>query len=239
MSHTITGTSFYNEQRRISGTHPIDMYVLNASPTGYDPLYYANFNQNVYGWELNGTTNSIKSIATLYTAAPIKRTNAETNIEGTLTDLTITIPNVDRTIEAIIQSKNYLRGLGITVITTFGKYLPQGSTAYHIGTAQDHNALIKERAYVDSVTSNESEVSIICRTKFDIKNIVLPRRRFTKECFWYQMDGYLGSYCDPLGSINNASYPSCDGTLQHCEVRGNSRRFGGFPSIPDKGYIVL
>ena len=54
MSYNVNA-SVSQEQAKISGTFPIDMYVINASQSGTDYLYYANLNQDVYGYALNAT----------------------------------------------------------------------------------------------------------------------------------------------------------------------------------------
>lgn len=109
----------------------------------------------------------------------------------------------------------------------------------YLGITPDKNAFLKEKMYIDSVTSNEQAVTFNCKSKFNIKNIVVPKRAYYKECTWAIAGDYLGSSCDPQETINTASYPTCDGTLDNCRKRHNSPRFGGFPSIPRRGIIII
>lgn len=109
----------------------------------------------------------------------------------------------------------------------------------YIGNTPDKNAFLKEKMYIDNVMSNEQAVVFNCKSKFNIKNVVLPKRAYYKECTWAIMGNYLGSECDPQDTINTASYPTCDGTLDNCRERHNSARFGGFPSIPRRGIVIV
>ena len=237
MTYNVTAT-YTTEAAKREGAHPIDMYVVNASLSGWEPLYYANVNQDIYGFTLNSTSN-LTNTETLYSGLPISRSDIDTNVAGEIGEISVTVPNADRVMESVIQGRQYLRGRDIHVISGFAKHLPSGVTANHIGTSPDRHAFMKEKMYIDSVTSNEQVVVFTCRSKFNIKNVVLPKRSFYKECTWAIMGNYLGSECDPQDTINTASYPTCDGTLDNCRQRHNSGRFGGFPSIPRRGIVLV
>jgi lambda family phage minor tail protein L len=237
MTYNVTAT-YTTEAAKREGAHPIDMYVVNASLSGWEPLYYANINQDIYGFTLNSTSN-LTNTETLYSGLPISRSDIDTNVAGEIGEISVTVPNADRVMESVIQGRQYLRGRDIHVISGFAKHLPSGVTANHIGTSPDRHAFMKEKMYIDSVTSNEQVVVFTCKSKFNIKNVVLPKRSFYKECTWAIMGNYLGSECDPQDTINTASYPTCDGTLDNCRQRHNSGRFGGFPSIPRRGIVLV
>jgi lambda family phage minor tail protein L len=230
--------SFSSEQQKSEGIYPIDMFVLNASITGADYMYYWDGDQDAYGYQLNAS-GSMTATPQLYTGLPIKRNQIKTNVQGEIAGVTISIPNVNRGIESVIQNYNYLRGCDVHVISGFAKYLPSGATAYHIGTSADKNAFIKEKVYVDSTTSNDEVVSFTCKPKFALKAAVIPRRKFSRICAWAMSGDYRGTSCDPDGNINAASYPTCDGTLKKCRERGNESRIGAFLGIPRKGLSIL
>ena len=236
MSYNVTA-SFSEEQAKLEGTFPIDMYVINASQSGWNPSYYANMNEDIYGYAMNASGN-LTATETVYTKGKIEKGEFSTNTTGEISDVSISIPNTNRVMESIIQDYNYLRGCDIYLLTTFAKFLPTGVTYRHIGTTEDKNSVIKEKLYIDSTSSNESVVTFSCKPKFVLKNIVLPRRRFSKECFWALDDGYLGTECDPDGNINGTTFPTCDGTLDQCKARGNSARYGGFTGIPGRAIYI-
>jgi lambda family phage minor tail protein L len=237
MSYSVNAT-FSSEQVKLEQTRLVEMYVVNASLTGVDYLYFVNNNQDVYGYSLNAS-GDLTATEQIYTGLPIQREAIANNIQGQIPTFSVSIPNTDRVMESIIQEQNYLRGRDLHLVVGFAKHLPTGSTAYHVGENPDHYSFIKEKVYIDSTSSDETAVSFACRPKFDIKAAVIPRRKYINKCSWAMIDDYLGEYCDPLGSINSASYLTCDGTLDSCKERGNEKRFGGFTSIPSKGIVIL
>jgi len=235
--YDVTAT-FSRVQASLHGADPVELYVVNASYSGWLPLYYANYNHNIYAYALNASREIINT-ATLYTGVPIVRGAITSDTQGEISGVSISIPNVDRFVESVIQSYDYLRGREVHMMYTFQRFLPTGSTYMHIGATPDKRSVIKEILYIDSTSSNEDSVSFDCKPKLTIRNAKIPRRRFNVECEWWYMDNYLGSWCDPLNTINSASYPTCDGSLEACRIRGNQKRFGGFTSIPKRGIAIV
>lgn len=237
MTYDVNAT-YTTEAAKIEGSYPIDMYVVNASLSGWEPLYFANLNQDVYGYSMNATED-LKATPTVYTGLPIERGDLSTNTAGEIGELSITIPNTDRVMESIIQSRKYLRGRDIHILSCFARHLPSGATSKHLGVEEDKNAVLKEKMYVDNVVSNEKAITFNCKSKFNIKNVVLPKRTFYRGCTWAMMGRYAATECSPQSTVNTASYPTCDGTLDSCRERKNSARFGGFPSIPNKAIYIV
>jgi len=237
MVYSITAT-FQEEEVKLTGNTLIDMFVVNASQSGWDPLYYANWNQDIVGYSLNATGDVLPATTT-YTGLPINRESLSSNIEGEISGLSISIPNVDRVVESVIQDQDYLRGRDIYILTMFSKHLPVGTDAKFIGTDPDYRSHIKEKYFVDSTYSDEDQVSFSVKSKFELRKIILPNRFYSLECQWNLRGDYLSSTCDYSGGINSASYPTCDGTLENCRERNNESRFGGFPTIPRRGIIIV
>ncbi|GAG38787.1 unnamed protein product, partial [marine sediment metagenome] len=146
---------------------------------------------------------------------------------------------VDRSMESYIQSYNYLRGLSVSCLSAFTKHLPIGSAAEYIGETPDRFAVMKEKMYVDSTTSNEQAVSFSCKPKFMIKNKILPGRTFSRECQWVDYGTASTASNCRVGPATFAANPTCDRTLDNCVARGNKNRFGGFVSIPQRGITVI
>jgi len=238
MSYDVTA-SFKSQTASIEGSWPLDFFVINASPTGVDYLYYVNHNGNVYGYDLNSAGN-VTSDATLYTGLPSEHGGVTTNIEGEIPSIEITVPNIDRSVESLIQNNNYLRGRDVHIMTFFAKHLPSGVTPLHLGgTDADYRNHIKEKMYVDSVTTNENVVTFSCKPKFEIRNVTIPRRTFSRECYWAHEDRYLDTECDPGNTVDSVTYTTCGGTLASCRERLNASRFGGFPSVPSRGITII
>jgi phage-related protein len=230
--------TFAQEQAKTSGAEPMYMYALNASKTGVSYLYYVNYNHNVYGYQLdaNGDTTAATQ---LYTGLPIALDVITTETSGEISDVNVSIPNVDRIAETFIQTQDYLRGKEVYIMTGFAKHLPQGDGANYLGNLPDRNAIIKERLFVDSASSDENAVTFSCKPKFTIKHVYVPGRTFARECSWALKARYAASECDPLASVDTTTYPTCDGSLDNCRLRNNIKRYGGFPSIPRKGITIV
>jgi lambda family phage minor tail protein L len=237
MSYTVSAT-FSQEQAKRAGAEPINLYVLNASQTGVDYKYYANYNQNVYGYRLDAN-GDITNSTTLYVGLPIEIDEIKSDTTGEITNIGVSIPNTDRVVESFIQNQNYLRGKEIYIMTTFAKSLPSGDSPQYVGSESDKNAVLKEKLFIDTATSNEQVVTFSCKPKFLIKHAVIPNRNFSRECAWALRNKYAATECDPLGSIDTVTYTTCDGTLDNCKLRQNVKRFGGFPSIPRRGIVIV
>lgn len=230
--------TFTVELAKPSGAEPIYMYVLNASKTGVNYLYYANYNHDVYGYKLDNDGDT--TVATqLYTGVPIALDPITTQTAGEISDINISIPNVDRVAESFIQTQDYLRGKEVYILTTFVKSLPSGDSSKYLGSAPDKNAILKEKLYVDTASSDDNAVTFTCKPKFTITHVQVPSRTFARECSWQMKSRYAATECDPLGSVDTVSYPTCDGTIDNCRTRNNIKRYGGFPSIPRKGITIV
>ena len=142
MPYSVTAT-FAEEQVKVEGVQPINMYALNASLSGVDWIYYTNYNQDIRGWGLDNNGDLQATPTVVYNGLPIAQDSVTTNTGGEIPEVNVGIPNVNRAIEAIIQDQQYLRGREIHLMTTFAKHLPSGGTAYHIGTVPDRHAVLK------------------------------------------------------------------------------------------------
>lgn len=228
MSYTVNAT-FLREQIKTEDVAPIHLYVVNASRIGEDYLYYAGYNQDIYGYELN-SDGDLTNSAVVYTGLPISQGEIQTNTNGEIAQVDISIPNVDRIMESYIQTVDYLRGRDVYLITTFARALPAGLSATYIGDSnyEDYHAAMTEKLFIDSASSDENAVTFSCKPKFVVKNVVLPNRRYARECLWE----YKSLSCDPTDKINIGTFPTCDRTIDDCRLRTNATQFGGFPSIP-------
>ncbi len=233
MSIDINAT-FSKEAVKREGIGIIDMYILNASVDGFDPLYFANWNQDILGFQMDSDGNLLSATET-YTGLPIERESIKSGLQGEISEVSISIPNVDRNIESYIQNYDYLRGRDIYTLTAFIKHLPSGTQAKQIGSIPDRFAIMKEKLYIDSTASDKEKVTFSCRPKFIIKGKTLPGRTFNRECGW----DYASSECGITNATLLASYPKCDGSLDNCIERKNRSRFGGFPSIPNRGITII
>jgi len=237
MSYDVNAT-FSSEQTKLDNTFPVMMVCLNASNSGWTPLYYVNVNQDLMGYELNAT-GDVTGTEVLYTGLPLNFGSFQSDIKSETPGFDVSIPNTDRVIESIVQSNNYLRGNEAYIILMYADHLPSGVTADYVGNNPDRYAYIKEKFYVDSCTSNQQVISFSLKNKLTIKNITVPRRLYSRECHWALVDRYTATECDPTSSVDTGTYPTCDGSLESCRLRENSARYGGFPSVPRSGIVIV
>lgn len=231
MSYNVNAT-FLREQIKVDDVAPIHLYVVNASIIGKQHLYFANYNQDIYGYEVDRLGNLVAS-PIKYTGLPITQNDFKSDTSGETSQVDISIPNVDRVMEGYVQTVDYLRGRDVYLITSFERTLPASPlNPEYIGDAdyEDYHAAMVEKLYVDGTSSDENVVTFACKPKFIVRNVVLPNRRYSRECQW----SYLGSDCDPTGAVDSVTYPTCDRTLEQCTERENTIQFGGFPSIPKR-----
>ena len=237
MSYDLTAT-FNKLIVKVDDIHPIDMYCINVEKDSWNPIYYANINQDIIGYGVN-SDGTMQATNVTYNGLPIKRDSIQTDVQGEIPSLNVTVPNTDRVIEALLHSYDYLRGCEVYVMLYYADSLPTGATADYIGTSPDYRSNIKEKFFIDSCTSNKDVVTFNLKSKFNIQNVVVPRRSYSRECFWALADKYRGTECLGTGSISVVDFPTCDGSLDQCRERSNEARFGGFPSTPIRGLTII
>jgi len=231
MSYDVT-TTFADIQTDVEALDPVHFFVVNASQSGTDYQYYVDWNHDVTGYKLD-SSGDLLDATTCYIGFPIKGDVLKSNIDGEISGITLVIPNVDRVMEGILHSQEYLRGKDIYVMTAFARNLPSGVGYTFIGTTPDKRSTIKEKFYIDSASSSEQAVVFNCKSKFDIKRAQIPGRTFSHECQWEYNDTSCGVQAGYF-----ATYPTCDLSINDCKERVNASRFGGFLSIPRKSFYV-
>jgi lambda family phage minor tail protein L len=203
----------------------------------FNYLYFIKSEFNKVGYKMRD--GDLVNVEEVYFAANIRRENIEAELQSSSKGLVIriNIGNVDRVVESLIQNRVYLRGCNVYLVTMYAKHFPSGSGHLYIGSAPDYLSNIVEKLVIDSATSNEANVTFDCRYKFFFKDFQLPARIMDRNfCAWARR--YKGPECDPTDAINGTTYPTCNGTLADCRERGNTRRFGGFPSIPKQAIYI-
>jgi len=243
-SITITGTTLNDATFTVEGINEREITLLEAPTTQgtieaslHNYLYFVKNDYNVIGWAMSAgeAINQEQE----YTAANIRREDLNFELEGTSKAATmrVSVANVDRIIEGFIQERTYLRGCNLYILTAFAKHFPSGIGYSYIGNAPDYLSNLVEKFVIDGAMSNQDVVTFNCKFKFLFRNVSLPGRVMDRDfCSWAVK--YKGPECDPTNSIDEGLYPTCDGTVDNCRKRGNSRRFGGFPGIPRTAIYV-
>ena len=179
---------------------PIFLYTI-YDYDGSTDLFLTNYNENV-------TFDSQE-----YTAFPIIHEFTSENTQGQVDSVRLTLGNVSRLMQAHLEANDF-RGVKVEIKQVFADVL------------EDADAYIKHVYYVDSYTADQLSVEFILTSKFDVLEVELPARKFSRNtCSWK----FKSTECGYAGAETE-----CNKTLARCRVLENSSRFGAFPSVPSR-----
>ncbi len=181
----------------------------------------------------------------VYVPFPMTIVPMGTNAKGEVMTLDITLSAVNKVIVNAVLLADGIQGNRVYHLRVFEGTLGQGK-----------EYCIKDSAYIDSVSINNSQIQFLLESKHNIVDVQLPgctynidfcRFRFKgDECGWTYTDGSKGDgYSFDYYEKKNAAgtvikeYPlvksdTCDHTLNGangCQAHNNSLRFGGFPTL--------
>ena len=183
---------------------PINLYTIKEY-NGADDLRFAEYDSDVtYQGDV-------------YSKFPLTHENISENTQGEIDHVTVTISNISRLIQGYLESYD-LRGKKVIIRKVWANHLA------------DPNAYTDSIYYIDSYIADENNVVFTLSSKFDVLDLELPARRYSRNyCSWK----FKSAECGYAGAET-----SCDKTLQRCRELSNQIRFGGFPSIPTRRIFV-
>ena len=153
----------------------------------------------------------------LWQAFPFSLSDSKNDNKGTLSSATIEVDNTSRDLEYYLSRGN--GGAGSRVILR----------CVRSDDLEAQEADFEEYFTVKSTTVTESKVSFSLGNAYSSKSR-RPWRRYLKNTCSFK---YKGVRCACTSKLT-----SCNHTLADCRERGNSKRFGGFPGIPQGGLYV-
>jgi lambda family phage minor tail protein L len=184
---------------------PIFLYVIYNWDGASNNLYYTNHKTNI---TYNGQ---------VYTKFPGTHEAIGENTTGEIDTVRFTLGNATRVIGYYLENYEW-RGKKVSIIQVFADKL------------DDASANITDTYYIDSYSTTKEGATFILTSKFDILNVVLPARRYSRNyCGWK----FKSTECGYSGAETE-----CNKTLARCRILSNSERFGGFPSIPSKRMVL-
>ena len=183
---------------------PINLYTIKEYD-GANDLRFAEYDSDVtYQGDV-------------YSKFPLTHENISENTQGEIDHVTVTVSNISRLIQGYLESYD-LRGKKVIIRKVWANQLA------------DPNAYTDSIYYIDSYTADENNVVFTLSSKFDVLDLELPARRYSRNyCSWK----FKSAECGYAGAET-----SCDKTLQRCRELSNQIRFGGFPSIPTRRIFV-
>lgn len=198
--------STFISEKNAQANKPIRLYTLHDYDGAGNNLRFAEYDADV----------SYDSLT--YTKFPVTFDVISENNKGAIDAVKVTLANVSRLIQSYLEDYD-LRGKKVTIKTVWSNQLA------------DTTAYIDDVFYIDSYTADQENVSFNLTTKFDVLDVELPLRRFSRHyCHWR----FKGTECGYAGSES-----TCNKTKQDCkDNKNNYDRFGGFPSIKSNRMIL-
>jgi phage-related protein len=142
-----------------------------------------------------------------YYASPVAHDQIQESREGEVSQVAVSVANVDRVMGSIVDANDGFRGQNLIIKTVFANHL------------DDANAYIEERYAVDSAVITEEACQLICTSRMDVMDVGIPRRRFCNFCQWIFKD----SNC-----LYSGAELTCNKTFTRCKELINEDRYGGF-----------
>jgi len=191
--------AFISEKNKLTTSQVIHLYEIEYSSGG--SLYWqylANYDQNVVFPASGGQT---------YYRYPINHSAVSENREGQVDQVTISVANVDRVLGSQMEEYGGFRGRKINIKTVFANQL------------DDEDAYIQEKYMIDSGSVGEDACQLVCTSRMDVMEVVIPRCRFLNMCRWQ----FKSTECGYVGEET-----TCNKSFARCRELENQERFGGF-----------
>ena len=192
--------SDFVKSKNAQENQPLYLYTI-YDYDGSTDLFFTNYDTNI-------TFDSQE-----YTKFPISHEFISENTKGQIDTIKVILGNVSRLIQAYLEANDF-RGLKVEIKQVFADLL------------DDADAYIKHIYYIDSYTADQQNVEFNLTSKFDVLEVELPARKFSRNtCGWK----FKSPECGYVGAETE-----CSKVLSRCRVLNNSSRYGAFPSIPSR-----
>ena len=153
-----------------------------------------------------------------YVKFPVSFETIGENTRGEIDAIKLTLSNVSRLIQGYLETYN-LRDKKVSIKSVWLDHL------------DDTDAYLEDIFYIDNYTADQFNVVFTLLSKYDVLDLNLPSERYSRNYCRYKL--FKGTECGYSGAET-----TCNRTLQRCREIGNTGRFGGFPSIPQRRLIV-
>lgn len=152
-----------------------------------------------------------------WTAFPFKLDAVQENNEGEIPNVVIYVGNQSRAIQGYVEDANGGVDTTVTLRVVHSEHL------------EEVDPEIEEEFTVLSCKCTEEWAAFTLGGGYPTRRRFPARRYMTNFCPFE----FKGVECGYSGGDS-----TCDHTLTDCRTKGNSDRFGGFPSIPMGGFYV-
>lgn len=191
--------TFTTEKNSLTPSQVIHLYEIEYSSGGnLYWKYFTNYDSDIVFPASGGQT---------YQKCPVSHSALSSNRDGQVDQVTISVANVDRVIGSYMEECGGFRGRKINVKTVFADLL------------DDEDAYIQEKCLIDSGSVGEDTCQLMCTSRMDVMNVVIPRNRFLNMCRWQ----FKSTECGYSGGEL-----LCNKTFTRCRELDNQERYGGF-----------
>lgn len=184
---------------------PIYLYTVEDYDGASNDLNFAGYDTDI---TFDGIT---------YSRFPISHEQIGENTQGEIDVVRVIVSNITRLIQGYLELYDF-RGKKVTIKTVFANQLG------------DSDVYLNSIYYIDSYSANQDKVTFELTSKFDVLDLELPARRYSRNyCAWK----FKSTECGYSGGETE-----CNKTLTRCRVLANQERFGGFPSVPSRRIYI-
>lgn len=154
----------------------------------------------------------------LYTKEVISHTDLTINADGSVSDVTISVGNLDRKIQNYIEWYR-LEGKKVTIT----RLLFDSAGVFVASRSVDMT--------IKSITAKEDYATFSLSTGVDVLGVGFPNTTIRANVCKWEFKGK--TLCKYAGSDI-----SCKKTWEDCLLKGNSRNFGGFPGVINEKFYI-
>jgi len=192
-------------KNRMTSIHP--WFFIIDIELGTNIVRLVNNNENIV-WRGN-----------TYVAFPFELSDLTVDGTGEIPTVSIKVSNLNGYIMKYIRESKGGEGATLTLRLVHQATLELGECYY------------EETFCVGRIPYDDRWITIKLDTEYVISQKVPPDRYMKDFCNYITGTGYGGIECGVSAAVM-AQHPSCNGTLEDCRKRGNSKRWGGHPALP-------
>jgi len=151
----------------------------------------------------------------VYTAFPFLLEATEENSKGEIPSVSLKVANVTQVIHAYLEQLDGAVGATVTIRVVNAAYLSEDTSELDMTFT------------VVSTSADAEWIVFTLGAPNPLRRRFPPFRFIAKHCHWE----FKGHECGYSGAFTD-----CDRSFENCEERSNTRRFGGYRGLSEKGW---
>lgn len=160
-----TTASMILEKNKREGSYPVYLYEVEIAAGA--SVYYTSNNQDVLFYIPRTSTPQV------YTAIPISHDKIDSNTQGEVGTVQLSLQNVTQYVMSLLLNNNALRGCKVSIILVFSDSL------------DDPDNFLIDEYFIDSAAVTEVTAQFTLKSKFIVDKVVLPTRKYRRDqCAW-------------------------------------------------------